>query len=330
MSQTSIPETPLRVVCLASTADHVRGALRIPADVIAVQTDAGPDMLEALANADVLVSGTYKADWTARSPRLRLVQGVGAGYDGIALEAVPPGCQVANVYGHDYGIAEYVFMTMAALNRELIQANAGLRDGRWLGGPLRELRNRSVLVVGLGRIGREVVRWAQFIGMRPSAITEHPSDERREAAGLEALGTLDDLAAMARDVDFVVIAVPHSDRTTNLVNEAVLAGMRPTAYLINVGRGPVVDQWALYRALTENRLAGAAIDVWYHYPTGSEDLLPSDAPFWELPNVIMTPHTAGYTEGTMRHRWIAIAENIRRLAVGEPLDNVVWPRPAAR
>ena len=80
-----------------------------------------------------------------------------------------------------------------------------------------------------------------------------------------------------------MIAVPHTPSTTNLIDERVIAAMRPSTYLINVGRGPVVDQWALYAALSSGRLAGAAIDVWYHYPEGAEDRLPSDAPFHELP-----------------------------------------------
>jgi phosphoglycerate dehydrogenase-like enzyme len=127
-----------------------------------------------------------------------------------------------------------------------------------------------------------------------------------------------------------VIAVPHAPDTTNLVDERVLAALAPTAYLINVGRGPVVDQWALYHALNDGRLAGAAVDVWYHYPDSDRPRLPSDAPLHELANIIVTPHTSGYTEGTMRHRWAAIAENIRRLTAGEPLDNVVWPKASPR
>jgi phosphoglycerate dehydrogenase-like enzyme len=317
---------PLRVVTSTSFAEPLRAELTIDAEVIGVPSESAGEMAAALRDADVLVDSTFKREWAGTAPRLRLVQGVGAGYDGIVLEALPPGCQVANVYGHDYGIAEYVFMTMAALNRELLQADADLRKGEWRGGPLRELRGRRLLVVGLGRIGREVTRWAQFVGMRVSALTEHPSEERRQAAGLEALGGIGDLATAARDADFVVIAIPHSDATTGLVNADVLAAMAPTAYLINVGRGPVVDQWALHDALVNGRLAGAAIDVWYHYPEGADPVLPSDAPLHTLPNVILTPHTAGYTEGTMRHRYTAIAENIRRLVAGEPLENVVWPR----
>jgi len=317
---------PLRVVTFLSFADPIRDHLAIAAEVVGIDSESGDEMASALRDADVLVNGVFRREWAGTAPRLRLVQALGAGYDGIALEAVPPGCQVANVYGHDYGIAEYVFMTMAALNREMPQADADLRIGVWRGGPLRELRGRRVLIVGLGRIGREVARWAHFVGMRASAVTEHPSEERRIAAGLDALGGLSDLAAFAASADFVVIAVPHAASTANLVDERVLAAMPATAYLINVGRGPVVDQWALHAALKSGGIAGAAIDVWYRYPEGAEAALPSDAPFHTLPNVILTPHTAGYTEGTMRHRFAAIAENIRRLATGEPLDNVVWPK----
>src|SRR5205085_7011708 len=109
--------------------------------------------------------------------------------------------------------------------------------------------------------GGEVARWAGFIGMRVSAVSRHPSEERRVAAGLEALGGFDSLARLAADADFVVVAIPQSTETVGLIGEPVLSAMRPSAYLVNVGRGPVVDQWALYQALHDGRLAGAALDV---------------------------------------------------------------------
>jgi phosphoglycerate dehydrogenase-like enzyme len=317
---------PPRIVIYAAFADPIRAELRIDADIVPIPTESGEDMARAVRDADVLVNGAFRADWAGTAPGMRLVHAVGAGYDGIALDALPAGCVVANVYGHEYGIAEYAFMTMAALNRELLPADLALRSGEWRGGPLRELRGRRLLIVGLGHIGREVARWAAFVGMPASAVTEHPTEERRREAGLVRLGVLADLEAMAHDTDFLLIAIPHASDTTNLIDERVLAALPPHAYLINVGRGPVVDQWALYTALSSGRLAGAAIDVWYHYPDGPQPRMPSDAPFQDLPNVILTPHTAGYTEGTMRHRYAAIAANIRRLVAGEPLANVVWPR----
>jgi phosphoglycerate dehydrogenase-like enzyme len=110
-----------------------------------------------------------------------------------------------------------------------------------------------------------------------------------------------------------------------MIGERELRMMKPTAYLINVARGEVVDEAALYAALSESRIAGAAIDVWYRYPEGSEPARPADYPFHELPNVIMTPHIAGWTAETFRHRWAAIDDNLRRLSGGEPLVNVVRP-----
>lgn len=108
--------------------------------------------------------------------------------------------------------------------------------------------------------------------------------------------------------------------------------MKPTAFLINVARGPIVDEAALFAALRDRRIAGAAIDVWYQYPAAGARGLPSQYPFQDLDNVVMTPTNSGFTEGTMRFRWAEIAANVRRLVAGEPLVNVVWPKapPAAR
>jgi phosphoglycerate dehydrogenase-like enzyme len=110
-----------------------------------------------------------------------------------------------------------------------------------------------------------------------------------------------------------------------VVGQCELAAMRSTAYLINVGRGTLVDEHALHRVLRERRIPGAAIDVWYRYPRPGERGLPAIAPFHELDNVIITPHVAGWTDGTVRYRWAAIADNLRRLHAGQPLLNVVRP-----
>jgi phosphoglycerate dehydrogenase-like enzyme len=101
--------------------------------------------------------------------------------------------------------------------------------------------------------------------------------------------------------------------------------MKPSAFLVNVGRGPVVDEQALYAALHERAIAGAALDVWYSYPNGAAKQLPASLPFHELDNVILTPHVAGWTLETTAYRWRAIADNIRRLGANEPLLNIVWP-----
>src|SRR5260370_171565 len=105
-----------------------------------------------------------------------------------------------------------------------------------------------------------------------------------------------------------------------------ISGMRPDAVLVNVGRGPTVDEHALYDALATRRIAGAVIDTWYRYPsTEQSDPQPSSLPFHELPNIVMTPHMSGWTRGTIRRRQRTIADNVMRRFRGEPCGNVVWP-----
>jgi phosphoglycerate dehydrogenase-like enzyme len=121
----------------------------------------------------------------------------------------------------------------------------------------------------------------------------------------------------------VVLALPLSAETTGIIGASELAAMKPSAFLINVARGDVVDETALYNALRDRTIAGAAIDVWYRYPGADGTGMPANLPFHELPNVIMTPHIAGSTEPTFFYRWELINENLRRIGTGEPFVNVV-------
>nr|MBA3414504.1 phosphoglycerate dehydrogenase [Chloroflexia bacterium] len=235
---------------------------------------------------------------------------------------------VCNVYGHEAAIAEYVFMAILALNRDLLNMDARFRQADWsdrTGGAQREIRGQTLGVVGLGRIGAEVARIGRAFGMRVSAVTRTPRADQAAALGLADLGGMADLPRLLAEADFVVLAVPLEPSTTGLVGAAELAAMKPTASLVNVARGEVVAEAALYEALRDGVIAGAAIDTWYRYPEAAEPLRPSAFPFHELPNAIVTPHIAGWTEGTFRHRWETIGENLRRLGTGEPFLNVVWP-----
>lgn len=285
-----------------------------------------------LGKADVFVSGKFRASWGGgASHGLRLIHCYGAGTDGIDLAAVPPGCLVCNVYGHERAIAEHVLMVMLALQRGLLAQDAALRRGDW--GErrmLKELRGRTLLVVGLGHIGAEAARWARFAGMRVTGITRSPSPQRARTLGMEALGGSSDLPSFLGKADFVLVAVPLTRETTGLIGDRELRCLKPSAFLINVARGPVVDEEALYLSLRDRTIAGAAIDVWYQAPAPGRPLQPSRLPFHELDNIIMTPSLCGYTEETMRFRWEAIAENLHRLVRGQPLENVVWPQTDGR
>lgn len=326
------PTSHARILTIPAFVDDLRAAVAragVAATVRGVEPAEHAGVADALARTDIFVTGEFRSGWlTDGTGPLRLIQSPGAGTDGIDLSALPDGVTVCNVYGHEYAIAEHVFMVMAALNRELVAADTALRAGLWSHGrPLRELRGRTICIVGLGRIGRELARWAGFYGMRATGVTRTPGGSSVAGLGLAALGGLADLPRIAADADFLVNALPLTTETAGLIGAGVLAGLPRGACLVNVGRGPVVDEVALYESLRDGRLAGAAIDVWYRYPERDGQVIyPADRPFHELSNVILTPHQAGYTEGTMRHRWQAIAENIRRLGVGEPLANVVWPK----
>jgi phosphoglycerate dehydrogenase-like enzyme len=292
---------------------------------VRVAPDASDEALCAvLGGADALVSGRFSAAMAAAAPGLRLIHTPGAGTDGLDLDAIPSRVTVCNVFGHEAGIAEYVVMTMLALTRELFQTDRALRQGDWGDRvPQREVRGRTLAIVGVGRIGAQVARYARVLGMTVLGATRAPDPRRQQELGLAFLGSLADLPTVLAEADFVALALPLTAATSGLIGQRELETMRRAAYLINVGRGGLIDEGALYRALRERRIAGAAIDVWYHYAAPGERRAPATEPFWELDNIIMTPHVAGWTDGTVRYRWAAIAENLRRLAAGEPLQNVV-------
>jgi phosphoglycerate dehydrogenase-like enzyme len=319
----------LRVVFVgalpASFAGRV-GALLAVGSNIAVTDEAG--VAAFMPEAEVLVTMVFTATMGAAASRLRLVQVPGAGLDRIDRLALPSGVALANVHGHETGIAEYVIGAMLALSRNFTQLDTNLRSGRWNsqwvpGVPpppvWPELAGRTLAILGYGRIGQAVARRARVFGMHVVALRRDAAqaDSNAVIRGPEALG---DLLAQA---DHVVITLPLTPATRGLIGEREIRAMKPGAFLINVARAEIVDEQALYRALQERQIAGAALDVWYRYPTSSDPVLPSTCAFHELPNVLMTPHVSGWTDGMLEARAKLIAENIQRVASGEaPLNRV--------
>lgn len=317
--------SPLSIVVHQAHAAALAKELAIPHVLNTINDQRDPDVAKLLAESDVLVSFVYRAAWRSPGPgRLRLVHSTGAGTDTIDLASLPRGCAVCNVYGHERGVAENVFMLMLALQRNLLRMDAALRKGNWTPEcPLvPELRGRNLLILGLGHIGQELVRWGRFCGMKITALTRSPGKERGEKFDREAVGRLQEIGPHLARADFVVVAIPAAAGTVDLVGKKELRQMKPTAFIINVGRAPVINEDALYQALQTRRIAGAGLDVWYQYPASGENRLPSRLPFQELDNVIMTPHKPTFE--TMAYRWGKIADNIHRLARGEALQRVVF------
>ncbi len=321
-----MPSRPLKIVVPRLFAAELGAQLTVAHELVPYGGQDDAAMAALLAAADVLVSGAYKSAWKppAGAP-LRLIHSTGAGVDGIDFPSVPAGCTVCNVYGHERGVAEQAFMHMLALHKGLFRLDAALRQGDWTPSRtyLPEMIGHHLLILGAGQIGQALVRWGRFLGMEVTMLTRRPA-AGRAGAGVRHLGGLDELPQHLPQADFVVVAIPAAPGTVDLISAREFALMKPTACIVNVGRGPVINEEALYEALRTRRIAGAGIDVWYQYPSAPGQIQrPGRFPFHELDNIIMTPHKP--TAETMAYRWRAIAGNISRLAQGEPLLRVVRP-----
>ena len=254
------------------------------------------------------------------------MQALSGGADRIDRDALPPGCVLCNVRGHERTMAEWVLMAMLALHRRLLSYDRDLRDGIWRREDRlpKDLGEGTLAVIGLGAIGERVAEVVRCLGMRTIGVTRAPTPERAVAAGLGRLAALGELPSVLAEADVAVVCLPLRPETEGLVGIAELDALGRDGLLVNVARGAVVDEEALYEALRDGRIAGAALDVWYRYPErGEERTLPATQPFWELDNVLMTPHVSGRSESTRRRRWEFVAAQLRRFAAGEPLENVV-------
>ena len=312
----------------ADTAEGIRAELPagLECEVIADPPDL-PGRPDAAAMADILVSNHWRADYPA-APRLRLVQSVATGIELFDLAALPRGCAVCNSFGHETAIAEYVVMAMLALHHRFFEIAGEFREraswrSSWVesGAPHGEVRGSTLGIVGYGRVGREVARRAAPFGVRILAANRSP---REPEAGVERVTPMAELDRMLPECDTVAICTALGPETAGLIDARRLALMKPTAFLINIARGPVVEEDALYAALHDEKIGGAAIDVWWQYPTAAEpNRRGSRHPFHELPNVIVTPHNSGWTQGMVRRRWDEIADNLTRFVRGEELINLV-------
>ena len=291
-----------------------------------------PDVLstaaerQAYAQADVIVGVRFDAS-LPRPEKLRLFHVPGAGYDAVDLTLLPASAVVCNCFGHEQAIAEYVMTALLMRHVPLADADQRLRRGDWAywaGAPERahdEMAGKTIGLLGFGHIGKAVAARAKAFEMEVVVAN-------RSAVAASALVdrafTLDALDTFWGTFDYLVVSVPLTDETRGLVGASAFAAMRPSAVVVNVGRGPTIDEQALFDALKSNRIAGAIVDTWYAYPgPDRKNVLPSSLPFHELPNVVMTPHMSGWTSGTIRRRQRTIADNVRRRAAGEPCTNVV-------
>ena len=280
-----------------------------------------------VTQADVVVGGAIPIPWP-RVPDLKLFQIPWTGYDFTAPDKMPSGVPVANTFEHESAIAEYVLLGMLEWQIGLRQMDAQFRSEGWAGfaagrGPSHgEVRGLTVGIVGYGHIGYEVAVRARAFGMRCIGV-------RRSAVPcppeLDWLGPSHDIDELLATSDFVVVACDMNESTIGLIDAARLDAMKATAVLINVARGRVVDEDALYKALVERRIGGAILDTWYQYfAAGDEPVWPCNRPFQDLDNTILSGHRSALTEQMHARRWQFVAENCARVGRGETPHNIVF------
>ncbi|MBK6692490.1 MAG: D-2-hydroxyacid dehydrogenase [Myxococcales bacterium] len=293
----------------------------VAANVSAEDRAVGDEALLAssLPALDVLVCGRApRPDWSAAT-RLRLVHFLGAGIDGFfPARGLPSNVVIANARGiHRDAMRDHVLAMLLAFERELPRLLAQQAAARWEPFPSGTLRGRTLVLVGLGEVGRPIAAAAAALGMLVVGVARRPRHDVPRPDGVVEVYGIEALGALLPRADYLVLAIPLTGETRGLFDEGALRRLRPDAVLINVSRGGVVDEVALMKALREDRLRGAALDVF------AEEPLPSESPLWSTPNLLVTPHIAGAMQDYVERAFRVVLENVARLERGEAVTTPV-------
>jgi D-2-hydroxyacid dehydrogenase (NADP+) len=280
---------------------------------------AAKKQLDALlAVTEIIYGFRLPENVIARAPKLRWFQTMSAGVDRFLDDNFRKSSVImTSVSGiHATPIGEFVLQLMLMFAKQAPLAFQQKQQRQWKSFLAMELRSRIIGIVGLGHIGREVARLAKAFGMRVVA-TRRSAGKSQRARYVDRLFAPGQLLQLLAESDFVVLTLPLTKETHRIIGEAELRSMKPTAYLINIARGNLIDEEALVQALEEHRIAGAGLDVFATEP------LPAGSRLWELPNVIISPHIAGGMEDYVDRATEVFAENLRRYLGGKRLINVV-------
>lgn len=311
---TAPARAPARIVYIgAPEADAAQFEARARADLPGIDLFATNDRAEALAqasNAEALIGHHFQfdEDLLARAPRLRWIQSLTTGTDAIfKLKALRSDVTVTSTRGmHGPQMSELVFLHMLALTRDFPRMQRNQAAGLWERWPQPLLWGKTVAVVGVGAISEALAPRCKAFGMTVYGVSSSP----RVPEGFDRVFPRDELAQAAALADYLVLIVPLSPETENLVDARVLAAVKPGAYLINVARGGVLDEAALVAALREKRVAGAALDVFRQQP------LPADNPLWHEPGVLITPLVGGMSNIYLEQAYPIVRDNLRHFLAG--------------
>ena len=286
--------------------------------------DNPQDLHSAAADADMIIVRTTKIDQALldHSPRLKLVARHGVGYDAVDVAALTARNVPLALTGdvNSTAVAEHALALMLAVAKQVVRYDRAIREDNFAirdGFSAFELSGRTLLIIGLGRIGRKVARLAQAFGMQVIASDPFVSASDAEQIGV---GYVADWRPSLSRADFVSIHAPKLPDTRYLVGAPELAAMKPGSVLVNVSRGGMVDETALVEMLERGHLAGAGLDVFEHEP------LPADDPLARHPGVVLSPHSAAFTQECAMRMSLACADNVISFIAGKLDPSVVVNR----
>jgi phosphoglycerate dehydrogenase-like enzyme len=279
---------------------------------------------------EVFIGGFINRESIEKAKNLKLIQVPYAGVDTLPFDIIKEKkILVSNAHENALTVAEHGFALLLALSKNIVFHDKDLRKGIWHGWlanePNFEIFGKTLGIIGLGAIGREMAKRAKAFGMNVIGSKKDINKDRELFKDfVDEIYPMEQLDKVIKKSLFIFISVPLTKETENLISERELSLMKDK-YLINIARGKVVNEEALYNALKNGILKGAAIDVWYVYPQHNEKIYPSKYPFHELDNIIMTPHSAGFTVESVQRNWLFTFKNVIKFAKGEKIENIVDP-----
>lgn len=303
-------------------AKHLRHLSRLPEGTVVMTALLAEDLRSAAAQANAVLITTGRGDvlsqlW-AEMPKLRWVHSLAAGVESVLFpELAHSDVPLTNSRGvFKESLGEFVLTAILYFAKDLRRMIRNQDAGRWEQFEVEEIRGQSVGIAGYGEIGQAAARKAHAMEMRVMAVRRRPELSKDDPL-LSKVYSMEDRAKMMAEADYVVAAVPLTPGTRGLIGEQEIRAMKPNAVLINIGRGPVVDEVALIAALQEGRIKGAALDVF------DEEPLPPSHPFWKMKNVLLSPHTADRTSTWLDEAVEFFLKDCERFQQGESLLNIV-------
>lgn len=297
----------------------------IELDILSSSDEEG--LVERAAEYDTVIGARISEGFFEKAENLDhyIIPFAGIPEDDRELLSRFPDITVINSHFNSWMVAEFAFTLLLSSAKKLIPIHERLKEGDWT--PRYEhqwglgLKDKTLLILGYGRIGEKIAKRADAFDMKVKAVKRTPGDDPK----LDFLGTNDDMPELLLEADFVVTTLPETEKTKGFLGKEEFDVMKDDVHVVNVGRGPVIDEEALYEALKDDKIGGAAIDTWWNYPPdeGSRsDTFPSNYPLDEFDNVIFSPHRSSHIRDREKYRMENLAGILNELSQEELVNEV--------